>query len=289
MEGVNELNGPKIIPLVDPDTGEELKLTKDGTFQNLRTKAEFVVNDRGFIISLTDPITEGKAHVENDLLVSDDTGKKYPINKKGEIILEEKKEEKVSRPQPKEQPKVKQTIKQTVKQTTQVKIKPPVKQIPLEVIYNDYVNRYLNLVYQESGVVLEFIFDKNNKYCTSNAISSNKLIYKTNFQNLEKFQNNVLQVIIREFIKNSEEVTYKEKNNLDNYDLILKNKDTDEIRFINLKENLLYKIKPKEKLKIETEDEEQDEKLEIFKFYLVTVTTTLLIILCVLGIVLLFG
>ena len=289
MEDVNELNGPKIIPLVDPSTGEELKLTKDGTFQNLRTKAEFIVNDRGFIISLTDPITEGKAHVENDLLVSDDTGKKYPINKNGEIVLEEKKEETVSTPQPKEQPKVKQTIKQTVKQTTQVKVKPPVKQIPLEVIYNDYVNRYLNLVYQESGVVLEFIFDKNNKYCTSNAISSNKLIYKTNFQNLEKFQNNVLQVIIREFIKNSEEVTYKEKNNLDNYDLILKNKDTDEIRFINLKENLLYQIKPKEKLKIDTEDEEQDEKLEVFKFYLVTVTITLLIILCVLGIVLLFG
>ena len=25
MEGVNELNGPKIIPLVDPETGEEVK------------------------------------------------------------------------------------------------------------------------------------------------------------------------------------------------------------------------------------------------------------------------
>ena len=94
----------------------------------------------------------------------------------------------------------------------------------------------------------------------------------------QKFKNNVLLTIVEEFIKNSEEVTYKENNN----NLTLKNKDTDEIRFINIKENLLNKIKYYEEI-------EYDEKLELFKFYLVTITITLLIILCVLGIVLVLG
>ncbi len=269
MEGVNELNGPKIIPLVDPETGEELKLTKDGTFQNLRTKAEFVVNDRGFIISLTDPVTKEKAHLENNHLVNNNTRKKYPINEKGEVIVKEK--------------------TKSQQQPVQTKIKQVTKQIPLEVIYRDYVNRYLNLVYKEKGVILEFNFDKTNAYCTSSAISGNKLIYKANFQNIEKFKNNVLLIIINEFIKNSEEVTYKENKNTNNYNLTLKNKDTDEIRFINITEELLNIIKPKETKKEKNEEIEYDEKLELFKFYLITVTITLLVILCVLGIVLVLG
>ena len=202
MEGVNELNGPKIIPLVDPDTGEELKLTKDGTFQNLRTKAEFIVNDRGFIISLTDPKTKEKAHIENNnILVNNNTGTKYPITKKGEIILEKKQPQTTKKQQP----------------VVQQKIKPAIKQIPLETIYKDYVNRYLNLVYKERGVILEFTFNKENTYCTSSALSNNKIIYKTNFQNIDKFKNNVLLTIVEEFIKNSEEVTFKENNNIYKY------------------------------------------------------------------------
>ena len=54
----------------------------------------------------------------------------------------------------------------------------------------DFVqNRYYTW---SSRVIIEFVFDKNNAYCESSAVSNNKIIYKTNFQNLEKFKNNVL-------------------------------------------------------------------------------------------------
>ena len=57
MKDSYELSGPKVIPLVDPKTDEELKLTKDGYFQNPRTKDIFAVNDSGFVIELKDPET----------------------------------------------------------------------------------------------------------------------------------------------------------------------------------------------------------------------------------------
>ena len=285
MKDSYELTGPKVIPLVDPKTKEELKLTKDGYFQNPRTKDIFAVNDSGFVIELKDPETNSKAHIENNFLVSDTTGKKYPINDKGQVIVEKKKEA-VERKQP-----------------TVLPQKVPIKQVPIEDIYKNYVYNVLNTILHESGVIVEFNMDKENKFCSSTVISTTglnkRIVYAKRFQNTDTFQNYVLFTIIREFAKLSGKVSIKAINNVNNYNCTLKNSDNDTISFTNIindyskqLKNEIEKIRePEENKKVEQQYpiEEKDEELEKFKFYLVTITISLLIILCVVGIILLLG
>ena len=291
MKDSYELSGPKVIPLVDPTTKEELKLTKDGYFQNPRTKDIFAVNDSGFVIELKDPETNSKAHIENDFLVSDSTGKKYPINEKGQVIIH-KPEEEISKKQP-----------------TTLPQKTPIKQVSIEDIYKNYVYNVLNTILKESGVIVEFSMDKENKICSSTVVSTTglnkRIVYAMRFQNTDSFQNNVLFTIVREFSKMSGNLSFKIIENINNYNCTLKNNDNDTVSFINITDGCSRKLKtevekvrgniekkkpePKKQIPIENQEQVPDEDLEKFKFYLVTITISLLIILCVFGIILLLG
>ena len=286
MKDSYELSGPKVIPLVDPKTEEELKLTKEGYFQNPRTKDIFAVNDSGFVIELKGPETNSKAHIENNFLVSDSTGKKYPINEKGQVITQKQTEE-ISKKQPSVLPQ-----------------KAPIKQVSIEDIYKNYVYNVLNTILKESGVIVEFHMDKENKICSSTVVSTTglnkRIVYAMRFQNTESFQNNVLFNIVREFSKMSGNLSFKIIENVNNYNCTLKNNDNDTVSFINITDGCSRQLKtevekvrstfkekqPETKKQVSTET---DESLDKFKFYLVTITISLLIVLCVFGIILLLG
>ncbi len=295
-----EIYGCQVIPLVDPDTGEELKLTKDGTFQNLKTKRVFGVTESGFVVELVDPVTHGKAHLEGDTLVSDETKKKYKIDNTGTVIVD--KVLPVSRQVPS-----KELVNEVQQQFVNVQKK---KTLTIGEQYLDYVNKVISLLDKEHGVIIEFAMDSTDKICSAKAISTigvtKRLVYAQQFNNTKPFQNNVLFTLVKEFTKRYKKVSINIIENVNNYNCLLRNDDNDSISFVNITDGCAKQLKYevaktrddfneaefKKRTPVLIDEHDPVEKNQIkenAQFYFIIVITGLLIIFCVVGIILLFG
>ena len=320
MDETKQLNDCPIIPLVDPNTGEELKFNGEGVFENTKTKSCFAVTDSGFVIELIDPETKGKAHLDGNFLISDVTGKKYPLDANGHIMLgpeiPQKKEkivqstitpkyEKVRQPEttPKYEKTVPLELTQKQVNTIQPEIVQPKKEENIQKQYNEYVKNISELLSRECGVTVEFSMNKEDTICSTKA-SRNKgkdIIYAKQFKNKRKFQKDVLFVLVDEFAKKCNKITIDITENSDSYNCILKNNNDNSIELFNITEGCLEQIKYEynqtqpgfTKKKITplednplTKVEEKEEKI---KFYALTISLIMLVTVSVLGVILLFG
>lgn len=280
MDETRQLN---TIPLVDPKNGEELKLNGEGVFVNSANSC-FAVTDTGFVIELIDPETKGKAHLDGNFLISDITGKKYPIDGNGQVV-----------------------VQQIIKEEKKVKpiLKPQKKEIEEEMLkqYKDYVEKVSDLLSNERGITVEFSINEEDTICSTKA-SRNKgkeIVYAKQFYNSRKFQKNVLFVLVDEFSKSSNNIDIDIKENENTYDCTLRKKDGNSILLYNITEGCLEQVKyeynqsepgfkKKEVTPLEynpiTKVEEKEEKV---KFYVLTVSLVMLVAVSIIGVILLFG
>lgn len=83
------INNDKPIPLIDPITGSSLKYDSDGKLHSKGTDGTFTFDKTkdAFIPQYVPDRTSEKAHIEGDYLVGNETGREFPIDEYGTVIV----------------------------------------------------------------------------------------------------------------------------------------------------------------------------------------------------------